>query len=57
MPIKDNSLETASVVVSDVLDYPIPVPEGFPRGPGLDLTNNELRQALCFSKASHLGTG
>ena len=36
-----------------MLDYPVPIPLGFPRGPGLTLTDAQLRQALYFTKASH----
>ncbi|KAJ5726987.1 hypothetical protein N7493_006014 [Penicillium malachiteum] len=38
--------------ISDVLDYPVPVPNDFPQGCGLSLTDSQLHKAF-LSKASH----
>ena len=41
-PSNDEDLDDTMSIVSDVIDFPIPVPEGFPRGPNLTLTDADL---------------
>ena len=48
----DDEMDDTMSITSDVVDFPVPIPEGFPRGENLSLNEDQIKQALYFSKAT-----